>query len=638
LLGIASTFDEIFPRTLLLEITGYERLPAPASWLDTLIVQRYLLTGDEGEKLWLSPILRRYIYELQNKEECRQRHRRIAAHYEREHDALAAARHWQRAGDDGRAIRVLMPAVPELIHELQLKELVELLQQFEARRLDGEQWYRAQLLLSDLLQRAGQFEETLAACRRALQATDDPDKQARVYRRMGKLYESRNQAHALRYYQQAVERFASGDPELAELLKDRGWLYFYRQEWEKAKADLQQALDCAPPQEMRLQADILDAMANLARVRGELERALSYAERALALREEEGDLLAIAKSLGNLGFLYRAMKEYRHAILAHQEALATYQKLGNRELMAAAWLNMGAAHFHGGDLEASINAYRQSLEIGKAMQLPLIELKAHYNLAEALAATGQQARAIRHWNDGYRLCQEHNFGDQAADFLELAQEIGLPVDLAASTAQSALTDRPLSLTEADEIGTSDPYAGLSDDEALVIELARREQNVTARRLMIVADISRATATRRLTALAEKGLLIAQGQGRGAYYSLTAAKNRGKERATIPSAEGSSGAFSVPLPVPSSVEEKETVRALLQNERATLERDYGITSLGILPGNEPVRIIVRFTQTPDLAAFFHLRINLASLLHLEVDLLPEFVLSSLQPASAIEWIW
>ncbi len=225
-LGIAATFDDIFPRSLLLEITGHERLKSPALLLSSLITQRYLLTGDEGQSLWLSPVLRRYVYELQAKEDCRQRHRWIASYYEAENNALTAARHWQRANEDARSIRVLMPAVPYLIHELQGKELVELLQQIEARRLEDDQWYAVQLLLSDLFQRTGQYEDTLAACRCALKATHDSTQQARVYRRMGKLYESRNQSHALRYYQQAFDRFEASDPELAELLKDRGWLYY----------------------------------------------------------------------------------------------------------------------------------------------------------------------------------------------------------------------------------------------------------------------------------------------------------------------------------------------------------------------------------------------------------------------------
>lgn len=625
-LAIAATFGDIFPRSLLLEITASERIHSPEVPLNSLIAQRYLLTGDEGQSLWLSPVLRRHLYEMQGKEECRQRHRWIAAYYEVGGDALRAACHWQRANEDGRAWRVLIPAVPALIDELQVQELIETLQQMETKRLENDQWYEVQLLLSDLFRRTGQFEETLAACRSALKATQEPTKQARVYRRMGKLYESRNQLHALRYYQQAVERFASGEPELAELLKDRGWLYVLRREWEKAEADLQQALAGAPSDASRLQADILDAMASLNRERGQRECALAYAERALALREQVGDLLSVAKSLGNLGFLYRIMGDYANAILAHQEALATYQKLGNKELMAAAWLNIGAAHYHNAKLGAAIEAYRQSLAIGQVMELPLIELKAHYNLAEALAATGQGKQAARHWGAGYQLCQEHNFDDQTADFLELGKTLNIATGIFTEIANG---HTPTENSNGHTLSLKPFALYLNADEEFVLALVRREQTITTRRLMVAADISRATATRRLTGLVEKGWLTAYGQGRGAYYLLAEGTAGGEEHASITAA----------MPAVDAMAEK--IQVELRKVQPALAAHYAVSSVGLAssePASRYAKIVVRFTQPPDLESYFTLKQHLSATLQVEVDLVPDFSPSPVLAQSAVEWIW
>jgi hypothetical protein len=425
---------------------------------------------------------------------------------------------------------------------------------------------------------------------------------------------------------------------VAELLKDRGWLYYYRKEWDNAEADLQKALACAPAEASRLQADILDAMSNLNRGRGDLQRALTYAERSLAMREQGGDLLAIAKSLGNLGFLYRAMRDDHHALLAHQEALATYQKLGNKELMAAAWLNIGAAHFHATDLNAAIDAYRQSLEIGQSMRLPLIELKAHYNLAEAYVATRRLDQAQRHWRLGYQLCEFHGFADQAADFIELAKENELAVELESSRAKSSadLLQAQIGLSPSEfDRDLEGAFAGLSADEATIMELVRREHKITARRLMEAADISRATATRRLTGLVEKGVLAAHGQGRGAYYILMA------EVSQIGAKEDEAEPSSL---VPRAEVRQETVNAILQRELPGLAAGYAIRRAGLIqsdassdPTGESSKIVVGFSQTPDLITFFTLRQQLATLLHLEVDLLPDFTLSLLQQSS-VDWIW
>jgi hypothetical protein len=187
--------------------------------------------------------------------------------------------------------------------------------------------------------------------------------------------------------------------------------------------------------------------------------------------------------------------------------------------MAAAWLNIGAAHYHDSHFDAAIDAYRQSLAIDQSMRLPLIELKAHYNLAVVLTATSSQEQAIRHWTAGYQQSQQHGFADQSQDFLELAQELDLPVRPGVVSANDTPVGDidPAVYRNGDFLDTDYPNTGyLNADEETAMELAQRERNITARRLMAVADISRATATRRLSALVEKGLLALHGQGRGAY--------------------------------------------------------------------------------------------------------------------------
>lgn len=614
LLGIAATFDDIFPRTLAIEIASQEHINQPTALIDELIRQRFLLTGDEGASLWLAPVLRAHIYERQPKAESQRRHRLIAAYYEAQHDPLPAARHWQQAQQDARAVRLLLPVAEELIHELQIKELSELLQKIDLKALAVDQHYTVHLLRSDLFQRSGQHEEALKACRQALQASSERRDQACVYRRMGKLYESRNQLHALRYYQQAVERFAPTDTELAELLKDRGWLHFLRKEWAQAEADLQHALQIVTPAQSELRADIYDAMASLHREIGKQRQALSYAERALALREEVGDLMHVAKSLGNLGLLYRAMGEYGPATAAHTEAMSIYQKLGNQELTAIAWLNIGVAHYINHHLDEAISAYQQSLTICQGIDLPLIELKARYNLAEALGAARRPHEALEHWTAGYQLCRRHNFDDQEEDFVALRSALHLPI--------AEGNSQPVPTTTA-----SPTLPRLDEDEQLVVSLLKAEGTLTPKRLMDAAAISRATATRRLTALVEKGLLTVEGKGRGTCYYL---------------AEAVSADATKPAVAATATLDDAAIRAALQPCQGELAQQYGVTSLGII-AQAPLatalrKLVVCFTTLPDLRTYRQLKRHLTEHLTEEIDLLlPEEVLSPSAVATVI-WLW
>jgi len=618
LLGIAATFDDIFPRDLVLEMADHERIYNPAALLDELIRQRFLLTGDKGANLWLSPVLRAYVYERQAKAASQRRHRQIATYYEDQGDPLPAARHWQRAGQDARAVRVLLPVAEDLIHELQIKDLIEFFQQIDPKQLPDDQRYAVYVLLGDLFYRSGQHEEALAACRQALQVSMASDQQARVYRRIGKLYESRNQLHALRYYQQAVERFAPTDPELAELLKDRGWLYFLRREWSQAEADLQQALQVVVQDAPGLRGDIYDAMASLQREMGRHRQALHYAEQALALREEVGDLMRVAKSLGNLGLLYRAMGEYGPATAAYTEAMSIYQKLGNQELTAIAWLNIGVAHYTNRKLTKAIAAYYHSLDICQAINLPLIAIKAHYNLAEAYATNEEMTAAADHWQAGYQLCQQHNFDDQEALFLSLHTTLQLSEPETREAA--ALTATPVAAC----------LPRLDDDEQLIVAIIKAEGAITPKRLMDETAISRATATRRLTALVEKGVLVVEGKGRGTCYHLA---GQTPPASTAPATT----AF------PTTNEDIQSLTCMLQPHKAEFAQRYGVTALGVLmlDATAPVtpvpllKLSACFAPLPDLRAYRQFKHQLTQLLQQELDLLLE---EEVMPASAESLIW
>ena len=479
------------------------------------------------------------------------------------------------------------------------------MQQLDPKRLASEQWYTVQLLLSDLYQRSGQHEEALAACRQALQATEVPTNQARVYRRMGKLYESRNQLHALRYYQQAVERFDAGNPELAELFKDRGWIYYYRKEWAKADCDLQHAITLAPAHAVNLRADIYDVMASLHRETGHHENALTYAERALAAREESGDLLRIAKSQTNLGLLYRTMSEYTSAIAAHQEAQRTYEKMGNQEMVAVAYLNIGVAYFLAGQLAEATGAYQQSLALCQTIGLPLIEIKAHYNLVEAWAAAGQPVKAKEHWQRGFDLAQRYNFDDQEALFRTLQTTLQLPAPTVALLPAKTGPMPPSALPP------------LDSEEQLIVALVQAEGEITPKRLMDQVAISRATATRRLTALVEKGVLAVDGKGRGTAYHLATQAS--------------------PPAVAVAAIEITTIKTILQPCQAEFAQQYGVTALGVVAptiDGPLLQLLVCFVALPTVLAYRQLKRRLAQHLQCELDLL----LEEETPATQIVWLW
>lgn len=603
LLQLAATFDDIFPRTLLLQLAADERLIHVDTALNQLIGLRLLLSDEDGAELWLSPVLRSYLYERLPAEPLRRRHELIARAYAASSDALAAADHWRRAGRWAEAAETLVAAAFDLVNELQISELHAALLHFRPGQLPPAQWRDLQVLLADLSLRLGRREEALAACRRALKVPQSPALQAQIYRRMGKLYEQHNQPHALGYYEQAAQRFPVNDPELVVLLKDRAWLYLLRREWAPAEADLTLALERAAEGERELRADILDALASLHRDQGRFAQAIECARGALSLREELGSLPRVADSLNNLGLLYNAQGDRPHALAAFAEALAIYRRLGNQERTAAALLNSGMAHHLAGRRRQAIDAYQECLAVADAVGLRLVQVRAHYNLAEALAELGEDEAARRYLLAAQQVSIAAGFDDELADLEELRARM---------PALQQIDVEPV----AEPAPRPDPADALDPDERQTLDLAIRLQQITPKSLMAAANVSKATATRRLSELARRGLLAPQGKGRATAY--------------VPVAHGA------PPARPAPVEPAPTWLTQLFRQAQPLFATYGVRRLGQITA-EPIaitRLVARFQRPPDLAGFFALERQLAALAGRPIDLLPEEALSDAERAGIV----
>lgn len=612
LLGIAAIFDDIFPRTLLLQLAASEQVRQADRALDYLITNRLLLVGDGRRSLWLSAPLRAYIYQRQPVEQLQRCHRAVARYYAAQDAPLLTSRHWQRAGLYDRAAAILFAAAETLVNELQVAELIQVLQQFTRRDVVEATWRELQILLSDLYHRSGQLEEAMAACRRALHTATEAPMQARIYRRLGKLYEKRNQLHALTYYQQAAERFEPTNPELADLLKDRGWLHILRRNWPEAEKDLLLALSIAQRTDAELRADIIDALADLYRRQERFTVALEQAQQALAIREQLGNLPRIASSFNNLGNIYRHMGEYGHAISAYEEALITYRKLGNQPSTAGALMNIGSSYFSLGRLTDAVQNYQQSLVICAQLGQPHVEATAHYNLAEAYAKMQQRPQAIDHWQRGYDLSQRAGFADEVSAFEQLRAETVLLHSIVEATAPMSV---PVELSNKGR-------PSFSPEEEAIIDLAANYGHITAKVLTEQLPISRATATRRLTMLTEVGALTQHGKGRGTYYTLaehrsSAAPEQLSGVAVVASSSGAPTITTVPFAT-------EAFLADLAGQIDRLRERFAVAS--ITPGSPPTtpampQFTVHFAEPPTLAEFWRLRLHLSELAGVPIDLIP-----------------
>lgn len=614
LLGIAATFLDVFPRALLLQMAAREHLVDVDSALHYLLTHRFLRSGDDDSTFLLSPVLQSYVYRRQSSVQHAHRHRQAADFFTLNGEALLAAYHWRRAGQWSKAAAILLGAYDELVNELQITDLRDALKEFKGENLSLAEWREIQIRICDLCIHLGQREEALDACRLALKGASEIHDYARIYRRMGKLYEKYNQQHALIYYQQAAERFTAGDPELVDLLKDRGWLHVLRREWRQAEADLQLALAQAPENAQSIRADIYDALASLNRDQKQFDLAIEYARKALLLREELGNLIRVADSFNNLGLLYTATHDYRHAVSAFEEAMKIYRKLNNGERTATALLNLGTAYHFNGQLMQAVKAYQESLSMARTAGVPLAEVRAHANLAEALTELDRRDEARHHWQIGHNLSSQAGFDDEVVYFDELRTKLQIFAQ-SGSVGHGPNQDQSVAVD-------------LGQDEQTALLLAERDDHVTNKALMAEANISRATAARCLANLVQCGYLERHGKGRRTYYTLP------KSGESHPFANtGDDAPSEAHLPV-----DLNFVQEVLSTQRAWLTQAYRIQDLALSTAQKPrLTIFVRFHTMLDLSLFTELESQLERLLKVEIHIKPIFDETGEQNNER-QWLW
>ncbi len=116
--------------------------------------------------------------------------------------------------------------------------------------------------------------------------------------------------------------------------------------------------------------DIAQSLKNIGIIhmfQGDNDQALSYYFRSLALYQALGDQVGIANLLGNTGGVYLLQGDYDEALSYFERALALYETLGNHRGMSAPLNNIGNIYQKLGDYDRALSFYTRALAISEEL-------------------------------------------------------------------------------------------------------------------------------------------------------------------------------------------------------------------------------------------------------------------------------
>src|SRR5215217_1701744 len=165
-------------------------------------------------------------------------------------------------------------------------------------------------------------------------------------------------------------------------------------------------------------ADFKNILGELARLRGEHQRAARLVQDSLALHQEAGDKLGIAWPLGNLANVAGDRGDHERAKQLYEEGLALSRRLGSAELLGAYLISLGSESLLEGEPERAIALNEEAAELfrkrGRRGGLQHIL----DNLGRATLLRGDYERAETLHKESLRVSQD--LGDKliASDSLE----------------------------------------------------------------------------------------------------------------------------------------------------------------------------------------------------------------------------
>jgi tetratricopeptide (TPR) repeat protein len=142
---------------------------------------------------------------------------------------------------------------------------------------------------------------------------------------------------------------------------------------------------------------------------GQYEKAITYQQQSLEIKEEIGDRRGVASSLGNLANCYGSLGQYEKAIAHQQQSLEINEEIGNRQGVATSLGNLGICYYYLGQYEKAIFHHQQYHDISEEIGDRLGVAISLGNLGNCYKDLGQYEKAITNHQQQHDISEEIGF-------------------------------------------------------------------------------------------------------------------------------------------------------------------------------------------------------------------------------------
>jgi len=312
----------------------------------------------------------------------------------------ALARHWEAAGDPGKAGEFHLLA-GDALSEFSKQQAIEHYR--KAIELSpARQNIPVMEKLQELYYVSGEFQKALESARDLHQAKGpSPDsyyKLGRCQERLG------NYEPSIEYLRQGLTVSENDPQSSARLMGAIAVTCISRGEYRTAEKNCQEALkqlpqNCKPGAEAEIYNTLGQAYWHLA----EWSQALSIHRKSLEIKEQEGDLYGIATSHNNLGLVYYRMYDWDRAAESHQKSFIIREKIGDISGLARSYNNLALISRHLYDWDKALEYHSKCLQTMERIGSGFETATSLVNIGLIHKAKGEWDRALWSYNRAIQL-------------------------------------------------------------------------------------------------------------------------------------------------------------------------------------------------------------------------------------------
>ncbi len=153
--------------------------------------------------------------------------------------------------------------------------------------------------------------------------------------------------------------------------------------------------------------------------KGDPNQALDYFLKALAISEDKGDQLKIARIHNNIGDVYKALGDYPQALEYLHKSLAIKKQIGDKRGMTTSKIGIGDVLHLQGDHASAQDHYERALRNAEAIGAKRQEMLCHKRLADLHEAMGEFERSLAHYKSFTKMDRSISSEDRNRQLAEI---------------------------------------------------------------------------------------------------------------------------------------------------------------------------------------------------------------------------